>query len=164
MSEEESKFMICPNCGAILEKGVQFCGYCGVNVEKAKAKEQETIRGQQFYQTTQAQPQTYGSSYRSTYGTTTLGAAGDLRKQAMAESKINLAYLLSWLAFCFMGAIGLVIAIVSLVFVGQAKKLVGNDPRLTQAFVLAIIAIIGSLISIGIMIFLFTSGNMFPYF
>ncbi|GAH70924.1 unnamed protein product, partial [marine sediment metagenome] len=30
MSEE--KFIICPNCGAILEKEVQFCGFCGNDV------------------------------------------------------------------------------------------------------------------------------------
>jgi len=166
LSNEESKFIICPNCGAILDKGVLFCGFCGVNVEEEKVK--KNALEQQYYRAPQPEQQppvgARGYPQRGTYTLTPVGAAQDLQRHSIAESKITTALLLSWLAFCFMGAIGLIIAIVSLVLIAQAKKIAPGDPRLMRASAMAIIAIIGSLISIGIMVYLLTAGEMFSFY
>ena len=56
MSEE--KFVICPNCGALLDKGVQFCGFCGSNVNEKKSTYSQPPPPQQpVYQQPQQQPQ-----------------------------------------------------------------------------------------------------------
>ncbi len=138
MSEE--KFIICPNCGAILEKEVQFCGFCGSDVTEKKSSY------------TQPQQSSYSQPSTQQYGAGTPGqqsvyGIGTLTKQQQAEAKLRLAGIFAWLTFCG-GSI--VFLILTIIFAMNAKKLGSTSPKIRQSIV---IAVLGTLLSIGSIIF-----------
>ena len=93
----ESKFIICPGCGALLEKGVQFCGYCGANVEKNKmetiAKQEEPQSAGKIYGIPATPPQPdYKQPYRSEgLGKQDQGTSYQERDTWRADSQIGIS-------------------------------------------------------------------------
>ncbi|NHJ33518.1 MAG: zinc ribbon domain-containing protein [Asgard group archaeon] len=157
MSEE--KFIICPNCGALLEKGVQFCGFCGSNVEEKKssyAQPQQPTYSQPL-------PQQYGALAQSAPGQQNIYAVGDTYSQQQAESKLRLGWIFAWITFCG-GSI--IFFILTLYFVNDAKKLGSTSPRLKHAIIVAIIGVILNLaITIGLYVWIYLfDGLSFFYF
>ncbi|NHJ05439.1 MAG: zinc ribbon domain-containing protein [Candidatus Heimdallarchaeota archaeon] len=152
MSKE--KFVICPQCGAIVNKDDTFCGYCGTDVHKPKVDpfyQQQPIQPQQPAST---QP-TYGyqmpppSRNQQTYtqsGTATY-MDSDLLAQSEIGTKIQRAYIFAWLTFC--------ISILAPIFLGLtlyyalgAKKLGSRDPKITFAITLAVVGTVVGVVQI----------------
>ena len=144
---EEIKFIICPHCGALLEKGVTFCGFCGKSVDEKEMSyvRQEEEVPQKIYG---KPPPGYAKHHelQLTRDTNSVEPSrkygeADLQKESLAEAKIRSARLLSWLAFCLglnAAFIGTIVAAIAIVYCIQAKKLVGNDPRIAQSMAWAI--------------------------
>jgi hypothetical protein len=154
MSEE--KFVICPNCGALLEKGVQFCGFCGSNVDEKKS----SFLQPQQPSYSQPPPQQYGTPSQAVPGQQPVYVVGETYNQREAESKLRLAWIFAWITFCG-GSI--IFFILTVFFVMEAKKLGSKSPRLNHAIIVAVAGVILSLgITIGLYIWLFSGG--FPYF
>ncbi len=153
MSEE--KFIICPNCGALLEKGVQFCGFCGSNAEEKKSSYSQP------QQPTYSQPPTqqYRVPAQSAPGQHPVYVIGATTQQQQAEAKLRMAGIFAWLTFCGGSVIFLILTII---FAMNAKKLGSTSPRIRQSI---IIAVIGTLLSIGsiILYFWFLWGG-FPFY
>ncbi|NHJ47785.1 MAG: zinc-ribbon domain-containing protein [Asgard group archaeon] len=126
---EEIKYNICANCGAIVEKDVQFCGHCGAQVQV----KQEPAESSQPY----AQP-----GYQQTYQPTQ--PVYD-KSRADAESRLRIAHVLAWL-----GCLGTILSIVAIVLALDTKKTLGEDPRIKRTVTIAIVMIaLTVLISIG---------------
>lgn len=151
MSEE--KFVICPNCGALLEKEVQFCGFCGSNVEEKRSSYSEPQ--QPSY--SQPPPQQYGAP-----GQQPVYIVGDSYAQREADSKLRLAWIFAWVTFCG-GSI--IFFILTILFVTQAKKLGSKSPRLNHAIIVAVIGVILNIgITIGLYIWIYSGGFSYFYF
>ncbi|MGC9778734.1 MAG: zinc ribbon domain-containing protein [Candidatus Heimdallarchaeota archaeon] len=125
----EKKFIICASCGALLEKEVQFCGYCGSKVEEIKEQPP-----QQPY--TQQQPQygTQSSSYAQ-YDT------WDMSRNA--ENNVRLAWMFAW--FTFLG--GIIFLGLTVYYANRAKKAGSTNPRIRQSI---IVATIGAVLSFAL--------------
>ncbi len=135
MSEE--KFIICPNCGAILEKVVQFCGFCGSDVTEKKSS------------FTQPQQSSYSQPSTQQYGTSTprdqiIQIVGAATQQQQANAKLKLAWSFAWLTFC--GPTGIIFLILTIIYAMNAKKLGSTSPKIRQSILLAVV---GTLLSIG---------------
>ncbi|NHJ87715.1 MAG: zinc ribbon domain-containing protein [Asgard group archaeon] len=158
---EESKFILCPSCGAILEKGIIYCSYCGANVNE-KPKEgfgqsppkesfQEKPTGQQVPPQQPHENRTGGIfglggyNRQNAYGDQENVYAMDqteLLKRADAERKIMLATLFSWLTFCAY-ILSPIFFIITIVYIIQARRALGfMDPRLTRALIYAIVGLV----------------------
>lgn len=157
MSEE--KFIICPNCGALLEKGVQFCGFCGSNAEEKKSSYSQP------QQPTYSQPPTqqYGTSRQSVPGQQPIYVVGTDFQQQQAESKLRLGWIFAWVTFCG-GSI--LFFILTLYFIMEAKKLGSTSPRIKQSIIVAVIGVILNLgITIGLYVWIYFFGGLsFFYF
>jgi len=136
----DEKFIICPNCGAILEKEVQFCGFCGSDVTKKKSS--YTQPQQSGY--SQPSTQQYGAGAPGQHSVYGIGA---LTQQQQAEAKLRLAGIFAWLTFCG-GSI--VFLILTIIFAMNAKKLGSTSPKIRQSIG---IAVLGTLLSIASIIF-----------
>lgn len=144
---EDIKYIICPHCGALLEKGVTFCGYCGKNINEKdmsflKSQEEEEKKAVKVYgkPPTKYQDQPELLLTRPT-DKDSKHSQGEIQKFALAEAKIRNASIYSWLSMCLglsFGIVGTIVAIIAIVNCVQAKKLVGYDPRITQYMSLAI--------------------------
>ena len=156
MSEE--KFVICPNCGALLEKGVQFCGFCGSSVVEKKSSYSQPR--QPTYQQPPPQQQ-YGAPGQTTYGQPVYVVGAPSREQE-AESKLRLGWIFAWITFC--GG-SLLFFILTLVFVLQAKNLGSKSPRIRNAIILASVGVVlNTAIIIGFYIWFFSSGFYWLYY
>ncbi|NHJ41160.1 MAG: zinc ribbon domain-containing protein, partial [Asgard group archaeon] len=160
---DEKKFILCPNCGAILEKGIVFCSYCGANIEEKKKNGIQSTYpaptpAQPSY-TTQQDEQTRnqyqrGIGQRSIYDSQDqeymFGA--EMEKRLMAESKIRQATIFSYLALCI-PLISIIFLIITIIFAIQAKRILGRwDSRIIRAL---IIAVIGTVIDYAVNIFFY---------
>ena len=134
MSEE--KFIICPNCGAILEKEVQFCGFCGNDVTEKKSS---YIQPQQ---SSYSQPST--QQYVGTPRQQIIQVIGAATQQQQADAKLKLAWSFAWLTFC--GPTGIIFLILTIIYAMNAKKLGSTSPKIRQSILLAVV---GTLLSIG---------------
>jgi len=155
MSEE--KFIICPNCGALLEKGVQFCGFCGSNVEEKKSSYAQP------QQPSYSQPPTqqYGAPAQSAPGRQPVYVVGATYNQQQAESKLRLAWIFAWMTLC--GSI--LFFILTIYFAMEAKKLGSTSPRIKQSIIIGIIGfLLGTAIQIGLYIWFFLGNFPFYYF
>jgi uncharacterized Zn finger protein (UPF0148 family) len=142
---DDKKFILCPSCGAILEKGIIFCSYCGKNVEESKKEdlEQRSYQPQVQPQPQPTRQQNYqnqrGFGQRSMYDRRDQEFVfdGDMEKRLDAENKIRQATIFSYLALCI-PYISIIFLIVTVVFSFQAKKILGFwDPRIVRALVIA---------------------------
>ena len=158
---DDKKFILCPNCGAILEKGIVFCSYCGTNVEEKKKDPTESA----YQPITQPQPtqqQNYQTSdqYQRGFQRQSVYDRQDqefmfgpeMEGRLRAENKIRQATIFSYLALCI-PLVSIIFLIITIVFSVQAKKLVGRwDPRIVRAL---IIAVIGTVIDYAVNIFFY---------
>ena len=156
MSEE--KFIICPNCGALLKKGVQFCGFCGNNVNEKKS----TFPPPQQPSYSQPPPQQYGTSTQTAPGRQPVYVIGTTYGQQEAESKLRLAWIFAWITFCG-GSI--IFFILTLYFVMEARKLGSKSPRLRNAIIVASVGVVLNIaLTIGFYIWFYSGGFPFTYF
>ena len=152
MSEE--KFVICPNCGAIVKKEDSFCGYCGSDVHKPKQDDFYTQAPAQPTQpsTTQQsfgyQPSTTQRGYQQSYAPSGVYSEQDLMAQAEINTKIQRAYLFAWLTFCLGGVLSIIFLGLTLYYALGARKLGSRHPRITQAIVIAVVGTIAGIASL----------------
>lgn len=151
---DDKKFILCPNCGAILEKGIVFCSYCGTNVEE---KKKEDIQQRSYQPPVQHQPvRQQNSQYqrgfgqRSTYDSQEqeFVFGSEMEKRLNAENKIRQATIFSYLALCI-PLISIIFLIITVVLAFQAKKILGFwDPRIVRALVIAVFGTLTDAINI----------------
>ncbi|MHA1212030.1 MAG: zinc ribbon domain-containing protein, partial [Candidatus Heimdallarchaeota archaeon] len=157
---EEKKFILCPSCGAILEKGVTFCGYCGSNTDdkpksgfdkeiyekrEAPSHTPQTPPQQPFKQQPQQENYSgnrgfglFGGSKQQTYSAADPMSGmseEEWAKHIDTERKIMRATIFGWITFCS-SVLSPIFLIITLVYVFQARKAIGRmDPRLTRALI-----------------------------
>jgi hypothetical protein len=139
---EDTKYNICTNCGAIIEKDTQYCGHCGA---QAQIKQEQTEYSQSYSQTG------YQQSYQPSQPVYE-------RSKSDAESRLKMARVFAWL-----GCLGTIFAIVAIVLALDTKKTLGDDPRIKQTVNIAIIMIVISVLvgigaSIGYVFFYMSLG------
>lgn len=150
----EEKFIICPNCGAILEKEVQFCGFCGSDVNEKKSSYTQPQKPSYRQPSTQQ----YGAHVQSALGQQPVYVVGATTQQQQAEAKLRLAGTFAWLTFCGGSIIFLFLTIY---YAMGAKKLGSTSPRIRQSI---IVAVIGTLLSIGsIILYFWFFWDGFPF-
>ncbi|MBN1328962.1 MAG: zinc ribbon domain-containing protein [Candidatus Heimdallarchaeota archaeon] len=170
---EESKFILCPSCGAILEKGIIYCSYCGANVNEKPKEGFGQKPPQQPFQEQPPKQQVPPQQPHGNYTNRGFGGFGNFGKQesyadqeniysmdqaelikrAGTERKIMLANLFSWITFCS-SILSPIFFIITMVYVIQARKAAGfMDPRITRAIIYAIVGLVVN-IAINIPFFL----------
>jgi hypothetical protein len=162
---DEKKFILCPSCGAILEKGIVYCSYCGANVKEKKEDD--------FYQKPVQEPTAIplgrqpNPQYRRGFGSQTIQqdqtvfSEGEMESRLKAEDKIQKATIYSYLALCipFLGVVFLGIVIVLAM---QVRKILGRgDVRLQRAVTTAIF---GAVIDVVNLFFLLNFFGIFNWF
>ncbi len=132
----EKKFIICASCGALLEKEVQFCGYCGSEVKEIKEQspQQSYQPPQQPYTQQQSQYGTQSSSYAQ-YDT--------WDRSRNIENNVRLAWMFAW--FTFLG--GFIFLGLTLYYANRAKRAGSTNPRIRQSI---IVATIGAVLSFAL--------------
>ncbi|NHK29913.1 MAG: zinc ribbon domain-containing protein [Asgard group archaeon] len=146
---DDKKFILCPNCGAILEKGIVFCSYCGTNVEEKKKEEDIPSAYQPITQPQPTQQQNYqiGDQYQRGFRRQSVYDRQDqefmigpeMESRLKAEAKIRQATIFSYLALC-VPLVSIIFLIITIVFSFQAKKMIGRwDPRIVRALIIAVI-------------------------
>ncbi|HUT80032.1 MAG TPA: hypothetical protein VMZ29_02425 [Candidatus Bathyarchaeia archaeon] len=162
---EESKFILCPSCGAILEKGIIYCSYCGANVnEKPKEGFGQIPPQQPFQEQPPQQPKPPQQPFddkrsRGFGGFGNFGKQGayddqeniyamdqaELIKRAGVERNIMLATLFSWITFCAW-ILSPIFFFITVYYVIQARRALGSmDPRLTRAIIYAVVGLVVNL-------------------
>ncbi|NHJ47784.1 MAG: zinc ribbon domain-containing protein [Asgard group archaeon] len=140
---DDKKYILCPKCGVILEKGVIHCSYCGANVEE-KVQDDFYQKPVESKPIPPAQSQT---SYRRQGGFGKQSAHtqeqeyvldSDMGKRLVAEDYVRKATMFAYLAMCI-PYISVIFLVITIVFVMQARKVLGRgDPRLSRAIMLAV--------------------------
>ncbi|NHJ86790.1 MAG: zinc ribbon domain-containing protein [Asgard group archaeon] len=139
----EEKFVICPNCGALLEKGIKFCGFCGSTVDKPV---DAIIEPSPLDKTAHQGPS--NTNYYQTENQAalrTVVVSDDYQKQMEADGKVRVAWIFAWLTWIVGGLLfplAIIGLIVTIIFAYEAKKLGSQDPRIKQAILIAVLGVV----------------------
>lgn len=141
MSSE--KFVICPHCGAIVDKSDLYCGTCGGNVKEPK-------KGP--FEPSYTSPPTPQGSYPSNnseqsgyyqpppvYGQQTTYSQSQSYVQTQIEEKLKFAWLFAWITLCMGGVLWLILTIY---FALEAKKLGSTDPKIKSSIIIAVVGVV----------------------
>ena len=135
MKMSEKKFIICTNCGALLEKEVQFCGYCG--------SELKVIKEQPFQQSYQPPQQPYTQQSQNGTQSSSIAQYDIWDKSRHIENNVRLAWMFAW--FTFLG--GIIFLGLTLYYANRAKKAGSTNPKIRQSI---IVATIGAVLSFAL--------------